>query len=672
METKKEERIESAEKHTKFFKKALLIRKVEERLLDLYAEGKLNGTVHTCVGQELTGVAIAEFLEADDFVTSNHRGHGHYIARTGDVDGLIAEVMGKTSGCCNGIGGSQHLVHHKYLSNGIQGGMSPIAAGVALANRLKETNAISVVFIGDGTLGEGLLYETFNLCAIWNLPVLFVLENNRYAQSTSFKQTFGGEVESRARGFGLDYFNSNTWSLDKLLYDAEEAVNRVRGDKQPALLEIETYRLNSHSKGDDNRRDEEVIEYKKQDILNCLKEESSDLFEEWSKEIESSIATAVESAENAPTLEHYPNQANGTLEPVNFSELTSSEDKRINEIIYESLKQEFEKDEACFMLGEDIEYVTDWTSKPYGGAFKVSRDLSTLFKGRVRNTPISEGAIVGIGTGLALEGMKPVVEIMFGDFMTLTFDQLLQHACKFRKMYAEKVNVPLIIRTPMGGKRGYGPTHSQSLEKFFLGIPDLNMIALNHRISPRVIYQSLFNQSDPCLVIENKILYTRKLNENPILGFNYQQSDESFPTLKITPEGVSPDLTIVCYGGILEDVEKAVALVFDEEEILCEVICPSMIQPLNIYPILQSVKQSQHLLIVEEGTSIAALGAEISAQLMENNIVVKKFSRLGNNTIIPCSYVAENNLLPNPENIFKYIKSLMNEHRNYPDLDTKG
>ena len=165
-------------------KKGILIRCVEEKLLELFKDGYLNGTIHTCVGQELTGVFISKYLNEHDHIVSNHRGHGHYLARFGDIKGLVAEVMGKIDGCSGGNGGSQHIVNKNYLSNGIQGGMVPIATGIGLYYKKREIDAISVAYIGDGTLGEGVVYETLNIASKWELPLFIVVENNRYAQST--------------------------------------------------------------------------------------------------------------------------------------------------------------------------------------------------------------------------------------------------------------------------------------------------------------------------------------------------------------------------------------------------------------------------------------------------------------------------------------------------------
>jgi len=644
-----------------FIQQAILIRKTEEKLLELFSLGKLNGTVHTCVGQELSAVAVLNNLLPDDFIVSNHRGHGHYIARTGDVKGMIAEILGKKSGSVGGVGGSQHLANHKYLSNGIQGGMTPVITGIALANKLRNTNNISIAFAGDGTFGEGILYESFNLAAVWNLPVLFVLENNGYAQSTSMQQTFTGSVQKRVEGFGLTYFQTSTENPESLLEVCTRAKDYVRNNSKPSLLEIHTQRLNSHSKSDDNRRVDEVMQAQQKDYLNIFKEKFSDVYLQMEASAIMQIDECLAAAEADETLTHYlPTPHPALKKNLQYKKITAQSDKRFNVLLYETFKKHFTND-AFIMIGEDIQSLSPFTEKPYGGAFKVTGNLSDLFPGRIRNTPISEAAIIGIGTGLAVEGFRPIIEIMFGDFLTLGLDQLLQHASKFKKMFNGRVSVPLVIRTPMGGKRGYGPTHSQSIEKFFLGIPDLTVVALNHRLHPEVIYDAIFETcNDPVLVIENKILYTRKLNENVIDGFLIEQSTDVFPAIKISPENVDANVTVVCYGGMLEDVEKAVQMAFDEADILCEIICPTCLHPLDISPVAESVNKTGRLLMVEEGPGFAALGAEIIASLAEHSIPLKKIIRMSNNTIIPCSFTAENNLLPNPQTILQSIKELKN------------
>ena len=187
----------------KIIKEALLIRAVEEAFLELFSQGKLNGTVHTCIGQEFSALAFAGQLQSTDFIFSNHRCHGHYLAFTKDYEGLIAELMGKRTGMCAGIGSSQHICKHNFYSNGIQGGIVPVATGLALANKLRANNQIGLVFIGEGTLGEGVVYESFNIAAKMKIPIIFVCENNFYSQSTAQELVLAGDIIQRAQAFGI-------------------------------------------------------------------------------------------------------------------------------------------------------------------------------------------------------------------------------------------------------------------------------------------------------------------------------------------------------------------------------------------------------------------------------------------------------------------------------------
>jgi 2-oxoisovalerate dehydrogenase E1 component len=328
--------------------------------------------------------------------------------------------------------------------------------------------------------------------------------------------------------------------------------------------------------------------------------------------IELRLDDAVAAAESAPYTRPAPPPAAGD-DSANFAwhQTRVETPDRCVKLIQAALRRNLRDNPRLLLLGEDIE-------GPYGGAFKVTGDLSLEFPGRVRNTPISEAAITGIGNGLALSGFIPVVEIMFGDFLTLAADQWINHAAKFAYMYNDAVKNPLIIRTPMGGKRGYGPTHSQSLEKHFLGLPGTQVLALHSRIDPGLIYDRLFSTVDrPTLVIENKLLYALKINDTPPEGWALENTGEPFPTTRLRPEG-RPGLTILCYGGMLPDVEAAMVKLFDEQDIVCEVICPTRLYPFNLAPLAGSVKRSGALLVVEEGLGFAAFGAEVLAQLSES------------------------------------------------------
>ncbi|HKY13396.1 MAG TPA: thiamine pyrophosphate-dependent dehydrogenase E1 component subunit alpha [Microthrixaceae bacterium] len=243
------------------------IRRFEQTLLDLFDEGLLSGTTHCCIGQEADAVGVIEHLRPDDHVFSNHRCHGHYLARTGDARGLLAEIMGRADGVCAGVGGSQHLSTPGFTSNGVLGGTVANAAGIAMAAQLAHSDAISVVFVGDGALGEGIVYETLNLAGLWQLPLLVVCENNGWAQSTPQRDNLSGSIEDRFQAFGFPVRSVATTDVRVVADIAGQEVAATRG-AGPRALVIETYRLCHHSKNDDNRPEEEVAARWEQEPLS--------------------------------------------------------------------------------------------------------------------------------------------------------------------------------------------------------------------------------------------------------------------------------------------------------------------------------------------------------------------------------------------------------------------
>lgn len=284
------------------YEEMVLIRRVEETLLELFSAGKLVGTTHTCIGQEANAVGVVAALEPErDVVFSNHRCHGHYLAFTGDVEGLLAEVMGRATGACGGKGGSQHLCRGNFYSNGVLGSTVPVATGMALAEKRKGTGAVAVVFLGDGTLGEGVVYESLNMASLWGLPILFAVENNFYAQSTPSRLGVAGSIPDRARAFGITTEARATTDVSEVRDAAIVAVDRVRSSGEPYFLLIDTYRFSPHSKGDDFRDPAEVEERRAVDpivVAGRLLDDGERLAGEESAE--SRLAAALEAAELAP------------------------------------------------------------------------------------------------------------------------------------------------------------------------------------------------------------------------------------------------------------------------------------------------------------------------------------------------------------------------------------
>jgi pyruvate/2-oxoglutarate/acetoin dehydrogenase E1 component len=329
------------------------------------------------------------------------------------------------------------------------------------------------------------------------------------------------------------------------------------------------------------------------------------------------------------------------------------------ESLNSALHKAFTDNKNVYLLGEDI-------LDPYGGAFKVTRGLSTSFPDRVLTTPISEAGFVGVAAGMALRGMRPVVEIMFGDFITLIADQLINHIAKFRWMYNNQVCLPLVIRTPMGGRRGYGPTHSQTLEKLLLGVPGLQVVApaalclLDGSGSPgALLYQSILDNNDPLVFIENKLQYLLPVqNQTELKDFDLSshpgKTGMKLPTYSILIHGAPPaTLTIAAYGFMAELAKQAVIRLAFEHEIFVELVIPTQLAPFEVEPIISSASRTGSLMVVEEGNLTMGWGAEVVARVAEalgsQPIRVKRLA--AKDLPVPSSGPLEAQVLPDVDRI---------------------
>ena len=285
------------------YRTMLLIRRFEERALAEFSTGKLFGTTHAYIGQEADAAAIFSVTDSEDVVFSSHRCHGHFLAYGGDPYRLAAELMGKATGLVGGRGGSQHIHWRNFYSNGVQGGIVPVAVGTALAGKLGKTGQISLVFIGDGTLGEGALYESLNIAALWQIPILFVLENNRYAQTTPIKKGVSGSLAGRFAAFGIKTWELDTTDVLEIQPGAAEAVAHVRGQGLPAALILNTYRFAAHSKGDDVRDRSEIARAMEKDPLSIHGERLTAAERE---KAEAGVMAAIEDAFTRASADPFP------------------------------------------------------------------------------------------------------------------------------------------------------------------------------------------------------------------------------------------------------------------------------------------------------------------------------------------------------------------------------
>jgi pyruvate/2-oxoglutarate/acetoin dehydrogenase E1 component len=327
----------------------------------------------------------------------------------------------------------------------------------------------------------------------------------------------------------------------------------------------------------------------------------------------------------------------------------------VGKAIGNSLAEKLRSDPTVILLGEDI-------SDPYGGAFRITRGLSPEFPDRVINTPISEAGTVGLAAGMALRGLKPVVEMMFGDFIALAADQVINHIAKFSWMYNGAVTVPIVIRAPMGGRRGYGPTHSQSLERLFLSTPGLRVIAPSHRHDAGRLLAEAIDDPSPVIFVEGKMLYA--LEQSGVSeDFDIALTQPPYPTALLSnAAGETPDLTVVTYGAMLPVVEQAMAGVFEEEEVTCEIVVPSEIAPLDTSVIGDSVARTGRLIVAEEGPKSWGWGAEVVTRVVERwgeRLCARPVRVAGQDVPLPTSRPLEDHVLPGPNDVARAVESVM-------------
>lgn len=638
-----------------YYSRMVRIRAFEEALLEAFGRGELRGTTHTCIGQESIAVAAMEHVGPNDVVFSNHRCHGHFLAYGGEMKSLVAEIMGSPDGVCNGIGGSQHLHYRNFYSNGVQGGIVPVTAGIALAEKLAGHESIGIVFLGDGTLGEGVVYETFNMVGLWSLPVLFIIENNGMAQSTRQPQNLSGAISQRSSAFGIETATASGEDVIALSKEFQLAYEVVRKHRRPFCLIVKTVRLGPHSKGDDLRTAKELELLRQSDPIAKIAlsiPQPARLHAD--KEARHEVEEAIESAR---TQARQKRKALSLLTDANLvPDGAFAEDGLYSAaplLAVEHLREvhhQLMADKNTLLIGEDL-------LDPYGGAFKVTKGLSTLYPDRVLTTPISESAIVGFANGAALRGMRCIAEIMFGDFLTLCADQIVNHSTKFLRMYGDKRDLSLIVRAPMGAYRGYGPTHSQSLEKLFLGVPGLTVCAFSPVHDQHLMFRRMLELKSPCLYIENKVAYGLPMmsSANGRCGSFYVFSSRGFfPTIALSLRGFSSlaDVAIAAYGGLVPMALQAASELFMEDELSVDVLVFSNLSAMTDHELQFALTRSNRFVTVEEGTRRSGWGAEMAAKLSELSghcAIVERVGAL--DTIIPNSHEGELSVLPSVERI---------------------
>lgn len=640
------------------YEKIIRIRAFEEYVLEMFSKGQISGTTHTYIGQEATAVAAFSFVRPQDKVFSNHRCHGHYLAYGGPERMLLAEIMSRETGMCEGRGGSQHIHFRNFYTNGVQGGIVPNAVGMALAEKHMGHDSNAVVFLGDGTLGQGVVYESVNIAAIYNAPVMFVIEDNQYAMSSKRSDMLAGDIRERISAYDIHTVEIESTDIGELKTFFGEVFSYLNDMRRPACAIVHNYRLGAHSKGDDTRDINEIGYHREKDPVRSI---ISAIGEEEYTRLYNGCREYLERLTEEIKTEGYVNITAQCDRKYKYADtMLCHKDERVVDGIVRSFEDALSEDDRVILMGEDIR-------DPYGGAFKCTKGLTEKFDSRVWNMPISEAAMVGIAVGMAMCGLLPVVEMMFGDFITLGFDQLLNHAVKYHYVYGEGVTIPMIVRVPSGAKRGYGPTHSQSLEKFLVGIPQLHVIALSRFHDPRKMYEALFHTvSEPTIVVENKKLYAEKCNisEDGECGiFEVEEYDSTgYSTISLYADKDSePDCYLITYGGMAEDAAEAAEKLMMDDEIAVRLIIMGQLSPLPIEDIVKIVKTDAPVVTVEEGTGTGGIGAEIIAQCIERGIYNKFYRIASPDMPIPNGIELERQVIPDAERIIREIHMVLEE-----------
>ena len=585
-------------------------------LYDFEKSGMIGGAVHVCIGQEAVAAGVCAALKDGDFVTSTHRGHGHAIAMGLSLDRILAELMGRESGYSRGFGGSMHIFSLEdgvLGGNGIVGGGIPIALGPAFAAKYVGSDGVCIGFFGDGAANQGTFHESLNMAALWGLPVVYVCENNLWAASTAAEITLATpDVADRAGGYGIPGVVVDGMDVRAVYGAATEAVGRARAGGGPTLIEAKTFRFEGHAgAGRGGHRDPEALQaWRERDPIvllgKSLAEEglmSAAEQEDLRAEVEAEVEQAVETAKAAA----FP-----PVELLGASELPSlpADPARITvpsvvpappsfhgvrELSYaaavaEGVREEMERDANVFLMGEDI------------GPVRSREGLWDAFRERrVWQTPISESGFVGLAVGAAAVGLRPVVEIMYCDFVTVCFDQIVNQAGKLRLMSGNRLNVPMVIKTPAGCGTREGGHHSGSHEAWFMHAPGLTVVMPSDAYDAKGLIKSAIRDDGPVVFIQHRLLRptTQVLPESEWL----------VPIGQAALNRQGRDLTVVALSYAVSKALSAAEQLAGEIEL--EVVDPRTLVPLDLGAILASVGRTGRLLVVHEAPVRCGAGAEI-------------------------------------------------------------
>lgn len=660
------------------------IRAFEDSFADLLARAVVRGGGHSYVGEEAVAVGAISALRDDDLITSTHRGHGHALAR-GDrvaknpqakqehINRMMAEVMGRAAGYCRGKGGTMHLAdvtHGNLGATGIVGGNLPVAVGAALTQKLQGTDRVVLCFFGDGASNTGNFHESLNMASLWDLPVVFIAENNIYAMSVPWaKVSKLPNIADRACAYGIPGEVVDGMDVLEMRAAVIKAVERARRGEGPTLIEAKTYRWYGHSASDPRvyRTREEEQAWKKRDPIRLFQEGleavgylgESELAQ-LDAMVQEKVKAAVEYGQAAP--EPSPSELFGDVfAPSRTAPADIEAERNLRErvrhdphmrvityaqALQEAMREEMVRESRVFVMGEDVGL--------FGGAWGATRGLFEEFGGeRVIDTPISEAAIAGAGVGAAMTGMRPIAEIMYVDFTPLAMDQIANQGAKNRYMFGGKTTVPLVIRTQGGAGKAAAAQHSQSLESLWVHFPGLYVVMPATPYDAKGLLKAAIRDDNLVMFIEHKLLYKEK---GPVPEGDY-----------IIPFGVADvkrsgkDVSIVVYSRmVLRALEAAEILA--REGIEAEVIDLRSLKPLDIETVVTSVKKTGRLVGVTEAYEDLSFISELITRVNElafDWLDAPMVRVAAANVPIPRAEILEDLAIPNVGRIVEACRTVM-------------
>lgn len=628
------------------FERMLKPRLVEEKMLILLRQGKISKWF-SGIGQEAISVGVTSALNDDEYILPMHRNLGVFTSRNIPLHRLFAQWQGKKSGFTNGRDRSFHFGTQEYKIVGMISHLGPqlgVADGIALASVLQKQQAVTAVFTGDGGTSEGDFHEALNIAAVWDLPVLFCIENNGYGLSTPVNEQYRCEhLADKGKGYGMESHIIDGNNVLEVFSTVDRICKSMREKPRPVLLEFKTFRMRGHEEASGTKYvpEELMNEWAKKDPLDNYERYLLDSeilteveIESMRSKIEQEITVNLQIAFDESEVELIKTkELNEVFKQTDFKIVTHSKivkNIRLVDAISEGLCQSMEAHDNLVIMGQDI--------AEYGGVFKVTDGFIAAFgKERVRNTPICESAVVAAAMGLSIKGMKAVMEMQFADFASTGFNPIVNYLAKSHYRWGQEADV--VIRMPCGGGVGAGPFHSQTNEAWFTKTPGLKVVYPAFPYDAKGLLATAINDPNPVLFFEHKALYRSIYQEVPTDYYTLP-----FGKASVLKEGEK--ITIVAYGA---SVHWALDTLEGLPEVSADLIDLRTLMPLDLDAIYTSVKKTGKLIILQEDSLFGGIASDISSDVMENCFEfldgpIKRVASL--NTPIPFAKNLEDNYLP--------------------------